>query len=285
MASKERLDVLLVEKGIYESRSQAKRAIMAGKILVNGEIIDKAGTSVKNDVEIKIKGEILPFVSRGGLKLEKALKVFDIDPEGKEAIDIGASTGGFTDCLLQNGASRVYAVDVGYGQLAWKLRQDERVEVMERTNFRYLSTEELPVKVPLIVTDVSFISLRLIIPPAIHFLEDNGDILALIKPQFEAGPERIGKNGVVREKKIHVDILMEMIEFFINTNLTIKGLDYSPITGASSKNIEFLIHLKYKEKIQDEAKSNQLSVQNIKDNWYKTVYDLINEAHYILEGG
>jgi len=273
MASKKRLDILLVEKGIYDSRSKAKRAIMAGKIIVNGEVVDKAGTPFKDDVEIRIKGEVLPFVSRGGSKLERALKVFDLNPENKEAIDIGASTGGFTDCLLQNGATKVYAIDVGYGQLAWKLRKDQRVEVIERTNFRYLTPEQLPVKVPLIVTDVSFISLRIIIPQALKFLEVDGDIVALIKPQFEAGPERVGKNGVIKDKKIHIDILNEMLNFFVENELLVKNLNFSPITGASSKNIEFLIHLKY---IKENNHENQ--------DFTQLIEDIVEKAHIKLEG-
>ena len=274
MASKKRLDIVLVDKGFYESRSQAKRAIMAGKILVDEEIIDKAGTPVKENVRIRIKGEVLPYVSRGGLKLAKALEVFDVSPLQKEAIDIGASTGGFTDCLLQNGASKVFAIDVGYGQLAWKLRQDERVEVIERTNFRYLTTEQLPIKVPLIVTDVSFISLRLIIPKAVNFLKNDGDIIALVKPQFEAGPDRVGKNGVVKGKNVHIAVLKEMIDFFVEEKLIIKGLDYSPITGASSKNIEFLIHLKYRK--DDKGQSNR--------NWQDIIESVVEKAYLKLEG-
>ena len=267
MAEKERLDVLLAERGYFSSRSKAKRAIMAGKIYVNDQMVDKAGTKVKLDDNIEFRGDKIPYVSRGGLKLEKALKRFAVDPAGKEAIDIGASTGGFTDCLLQNGATKVYAVDVGYGQLAWKLRKDERVEVIERTNFRYLTPEELPVAVPLIVTDVSFISLRLIIPPALEFLKDNGHFIGLVKPQFEAGPERIGDKGVVRDKNVHFDILNEISEFIDSQGLYLEDLSYSPITGASSKNIEFLIHLINNNKV------NNLTA------WKKKVDSVVNDAH------
>src|SRR6056297_1602535 len=179
MASKERIDVLLTEKKFFSSRNKAQRAIMAGEVYVNKELVDKPGTKIKIDSEIEVKGNPIPYVSRGGLKLEKALDVFNIDVHDKEVIDIGASTGGFTDCLLQNGAKKVYAIDVGYGQLAWKLRQDDRVEVIERTNFRHLEFEQLPVKVPFIVTDVSFISLRLIVPQALNFLKNDGDFIAL----------------------------------------------------------------------------------------------------------
>ena len=246
MPDRVRLDVLLAEKDYFLSRSKAKRAIMAGKVYVNDEKVDKAGTQVKKDDRIEVRGERLPFVSRGGLKLQKALKVFSVKPEEKKVIDVGASTGGFTDCLLQSGAEKVYAVDVGYGQLAWKLRQDDRVEVIERTNFRYLTPEDLSITVPLIVIDVSFISLRLIIPSAVKFLADKGDIIALIKPQFEAGRERLGDGGVVRDSTLHCDILRELIPLYGKESLEVKGIEYSPIKGASGSNIEFLIHLQKK---------------------------------------
>lgn len=274
MAVKKRLDILLVEQGFFESRSKARGAIMAGQVLVDGQMVDKAGTLIKEGTRIELKGENLPYVSRGGLKLEKALEVFSIDPAGKEAMDIGASTGGFTDCLLQKGAKKVYAIDVGYGQLDWRLRQDERVVVLERTNFRYLTPEKLPVKADLIVTDVSFISLRLIIPPALEFLTEQGDIIALIKPQFEAGPERVGKNGIVRDKGAHEDVLREMLDFFLDKGLYIKGLDYSPITGASSGNIEFLVHL-----------SNYNGDERDRQFWYQRITEIVAEAHDALEGG
>lgn len=274
MSEKKRLDVLLAAKEYFPSRSKAKRAIMAGKIYVNNELIDKAGTKVETDDEIEIKGKKLPYVSRGGLKLEKALKEFSVVPAGREVIDIGASTGGFTDCLLQQGASKVYAIDVGYGQLAWKLRQDQRVEVIERTNFRYFTPEDLPVTVPVIVTDVSFISLRLIIPPALKFLQDNGDIIALIKPQFEAGSDRIGKNGIVKDKSVHRDIIKELSNFFNEQNLILKELTYSPITGASSKNIEFLLHLR-----------KNINTANNLTEWFKKVDRVVECAHKELGRG
>ncbi len=274
MSEKKRLDVLLAENNYFSSRSQAKRAIMAGKIYVNNELIDKAGTKVKTDDQIKVKGKKIPYVSRGGLKLEKALDVFSVVPEGQEAIDIGASTGGFTDCLLQHGVSKIYAIDVGYGQLAWKLRQNQRVEVKERTNFRYLTPQKLPITVPIIVTDVSFISLRLIIPSALKFLQERGNIIALIKPQFEAGPKRIGKNGIVKDKSIHKDIINELSQFFNKKNLNLKGITYSPITGASSKNIEFLIHL-YKE----------ADITNDLNEWFKKVDNVVEHAHKELGRG
>jgi len=267
MVEKKRLDIILVEQDIFKNRSKAKRAIMAGQVKVNNEIVDKAGTQVNCDADIVLKGKKSPYVSRGGLKLEKALKVFNIDLADKKAIDIGASTGGFTDCLLQKGAIKVYAIDVGYGQLAWKLRKDKRVVVIERTNFRYIEDETLPEKVPLIVTDVSFISLKLIIPKAVQFLQSNGDIITLIKPQFEAGPERVGKNGVVRDRNVHRDVITEIITFIEDYNLILKGLDYSPITGASSNNIEFLMHAQL----------------NSDKNYYRVQEDeierVVNDAH------
>ncbi len=247
MAAKERLDVVVTEKGLFKSRSRAKRAIMAGIVFVDGERVDKAGTNIDPDADIEVRGDKNPYVSRGGLKLEKALEIFDIDPAGKEVIDIGASTGGFTDCLLQKGAAKVYAVDVGYGQLAWKLRQDERVEILERCNFRHLERDQLDVEVPLIVTDVSFISLRLILPGVKKFLADEGDFIALIKPQFEAGKDRVGKKGLVKDPAVHIDVIKSLSEFFLDSSFIPQELSFSPITGASSKNIEYLIHLKYKK--------------------------------------
>src|SRR6056297_129321 len=273
MAQKERIDILLAEKGIYSSRSKAKRAIMAGKIYVNNQLVDKAGTKVEKNSDIRVKGRKIPYVSRGGLKLEKALDVFSIDVKNKEAIDIGASTGGFTDCLLQNGAKKVYAIDVGYGQLAWKLRQDKRVKVIERTNFRYLTRDKLDITVPLIVTDVSFISLRLIVPQALNFLKNDGDFIALIKPQFEAGPARVGNKGLVNDVNIHEDILNELSDFFINKNLYLVDLNFSPITGASSKNIEFIIHIKKIERNNDILK------------WKKIIKNVVEDAHLNLERG
>jgi 23S rRNA (cytidine1920-2'-O)/16S rRNA (cytidine1409-2'-O)-methyltransferase len=274
MARKERLDIVVTKRGLFKSRSRAKRAIMAGLVFVNGQREDKAGTQIDPEAEIEFKGDKNPYVSRGGFKLEKALKVFAVDPEGKEAIDIGASTGGFTDCLLQHGAKKVYAIDVGYGQLAWKLRQDERVEVLERCNFRHLEKDELPVKVPLIVTDVSFISLRLIAPGVKKFIEQNGDFIALIKPQFEAGRERVGKNGVVKDPAVHLDVIEKLSDFFLKEGFKPLALDYSPITGASSKNIEFLIHLKYTDQTSNFERQQ----------WQQKIEEMLKNAHSELGG-
>jgi len=274
MARKERLDLVVTERGMFKSRSRAKRAIMAGLVFVNGQREDKAGTQIDPGAEIEFRGDKNPYVSRGGFKLEKAIKVFDINPSGKEVIDIGASTGGFTDCLLQNGAKKVYAIDVGYGQLAWKLRQDERVEILERCNFRHLEKDELNVEVPLIVTDVSFISLRLIVPGVKKFLKKNGDFIALIKPQFEAGRERVGKNGVIKDPAVHQDVLSSLSDFFLKEGMELLELDYSPITGASSKNIEFLIHLKYTDQ---KVGFNQV-------DWENKINQVLESAHTELGG-
>ncbi len=241
---KERIDVLLVEQGHFATREKAKAALMAGLVLVAGERCDKAGTKVPVDAAITVKGEVHPYVSRGGVKLEKAIRQFGIDLNGKVMMDIGASTGGFTDCALQHGARLVYAIDVGYGQLAWSLRQDERVVVMERTNFRHMDPDEFPHEMPDMASiDVSFISLRMILPVLYRFLKPDGDVLALVKPQFEAGKENVGKNGIVRDPAIHIEVLERIVGFAQSLGFTIKGLHYSPITGGEG-NIEFLLHAK-----------------------------------------
>ncbi|PYI55044.1 TlyA family RNA methyltransferase [Paenibacillus flagellatus] len=239
-STKERLDVLLVEQGFYDSREKAKAAVMAGLVLADGERIDKAGTKISREAKIVVKGAVHPYVSRGGLKLEKAIRTFGIDLNGAVMIDIGASTGGFTDCALQNGASCVYAVDVGYNQLDWKLRNDPRVIVMERTNFRYTQPSDLQGPVPTFASiDVSFISLKLILPPLRALLAANGETVALIKPQFEAGRENVGKTGVVRDPAIHRDVLRTVLDFAAEAGFGLKGLTFSPITGGEG-NIEFL---------------------------------------------
>jgi 23S rRNA (cytidine1920-2'-O)/16S rRNA (cytidine1409-2'-O)-methyltransferase len=243
MSAKERLDVLVTELGHFPSREKAKAAIMAGLVFVDGERVDKVGTKVKKDASIHVKGEVHPYVSRGGLKLEKALKVFDFSLEGKVVIDIGASTGGFTDCALQNGAKLVYAVDVGYGQLAWKLRQDPRVITMERTNFRHLKSEDLKADKPSVaVMDVSFISIRILFPVIKQILERSGRLISLIKPQFEAGRDKVGKHGIVREKQTHRDVLENTLRAALRDGYQIQGLTFSPITGGDG-NIEFLANL------------------------------------------
>lgn len=238
-----RLDQLIFDRGLSESREKAKATVMSGIVYVNGNKEDKPGAQVLPDCEIEIRGKTLPYVSRGGYKLEKALKVFNISPEGYTCIDCGASTGGFTDVLLQNGADKVYAIDVGYGQLAWKLRNDPRVINIERTNARYLSSEIIPEQVALAVTDVSFISIKLIIPVLKKFIRDDGAIVCLIKPQFEAGRDEIGKKGVVRDKNVHFSVINDILSFVATEDLHVCGLDYSPVKGPEG-NIEFLLYLK-----------------------------------------
>lgn len=240
---KERLDTLLVQRGFFESRSRAQAAIMAGQVLVNEQKIDKTGTQVAPDAAIRLLGGDLKYVSRGGLKLEKAVRCFNLDLTGKIAADIGASTGGFTDCALQNGAARVYAIDVGYGQLAWKLRSDERVVNMERTNVRYLEADSLPEKVDVATIDVAFISLDKVLPAVKKIIADDGIVIALIKPQFEAGKENVGKKGVVRDPQVHLTVINNVIATAGELGFKIAGLDYSPVKGPEG-NIEYLLYLK-----------------------------------------
>ena len=241
--AKKRLDQLVFDFFFTESRERAKTTIMAGQVFVNGQRSDKPGTPVAEDAKIEIHGETMPFVSRGGYKLDKALKVFPVDPDGWHCIDCGASTGGFTDVLLQHGASKVYAVDVGYGQLAWKLREDERVVCMERTNVRYISREQIPELLDIAVMDVSFISIKLILPALKGILKPDADIICLIKPQFEAGKEKVGKKGVVRDINVHREVIRDILDFCREHHLSCQGLDYSPIRGPEG-NIEFLLWLK-----------------------------------------
>ena len=251
---KERLDVLLVERGLAETREKAKRTIMAGLVYTNENRLDKPGEKVSSDIPLTVKGNVLPYVSRGGLKLEKALKVFNLDVQGKTLLDIGASTGGFTDCALQNGAEMSYALDVGYNQLAWKLRQDERVVVMERTNFRYVKPEDLIKGMPNFASiDVSFISLRLILPVLKTLLVTGSDIVALVKPQFEAGREQVGKKGIVRDRKVHEQVLDRIISFSIEEGYDVIDLSFSPITGGDG-NIEFLLHLQWNGTPEEKGK-------------------------------
>ena len=242
MKHKERLDVLLVEKGLCESRSRAQAVIMSGEVYVNGQKSDKPGTPTDAEAEIEVRGNICPYVSRGGLKLEKALRDFGVDPTGLTCLDSGASTGGFTDCLLQNGAKQVFAIDVGYGQLAWSIRTDPRVVCMERTNIRYVTSEQLGVPVQLAVIDVSFISLRIVLPAVKALLSADGQIVCLIKPQFEAGKENVGKKGVVREPAVHQAVLESFLRLADEMQMTVRNLTFSPVKGPEG-NIEFLGHL------------------------------------------
>ena len=240
---KVRLDQLVFDLGLTESRERAKTTVMSGLVFVDGKRIDKPGTQVSPDSKIEVKGSAIPYVSRGGLKLEKALKVFHIDPTGMHCIDCGASTGGFTDVLLKNGADKVFAVDVGYGQLAWSLRQDERVVNMERTNIRHISPEQIPEALDLAVADLSFISLKLVLPAISSVLKDKAELVCLIKPQFEAGKDEVGKKGVVRDEGVHLSVIESILDFVPTIGLTVLGLDYSPIKGPEG-NIEYLCYMK-----------------------------------------
>ncbi len=239
---KERLDVLLTQRGLCESREKAKAEIMSGAVFVDGQRADKPGTTYDPEAKIELRGNGVGFVSRGGLKLEKALHEFSVDPQGKVCIDCGASTGGFTDCLLKHGAARIYAVDVGYGQLAWSLRTDPRVVNMERTNARYLTEDDFPEQMELAVIDVSFISLSLILPAVRNLLKPEGEIICLIKPQFEAGKDRVGKKGVVRDPEVHREVLDHFLQTAETLGLRPTGLTWSPVRGPEG-NIEYLGHL------------------------------------------
>ena len=243
---KERLDVLLVKRNLAESREKAKAIIMSGNVFVEGQREDKAGTTFSDEVQIEIKGHTMPYVSRGGLKLEKAIANFDVDLEGKVCTDVGSSTGGFTDCMLQNGARKVFAIDVGRGQLAWKLRQDDRVVCMEKTNIRYVTPEDLGEGIDFSSIDVSFISLTKVLEPIRNYLKPNGEIVALIKPQFEAGREKVGKKGVVREKSTHHEVIKLVTSYAASIGFQILGIEFSPIKGPEG-NIEYLVHLKKSE--------------------------------------
>ncbi|MGC6767218.1 TlyA family RNA methyltransferase [Enterococcus sp. LJL128] len=268
---KERVDVLAFNQGLFETREKAKRSVMAGLVYnEKNERLDKPGEKIAVETKLQIKGQTLPYVSRGGLKLEKALKVFDIDVNGKVMLDIGSSTGGFTDVALQNGAKMSYALDVGYNQLAWKIRQDERVVVMERTNFRYSKPEDFTHGQPEVATiDVSFISLRLILPPLHEILTAGGDVVALIKPQFEAGKEQVGKKGIVRDPAVHKSVLEDILNFAASNRYEVAALDFSPITGGEG-NIEFLVHL-----VSSDEVGGSLSID--------TINQIVEQAHQELK--
>lgn len=267
MSEKLRLDVALVEKGFAESREKAKALIMAGIVYVNNQKSDKAGNNIKPDDIIEVRGETLKYVSRGGLKLEKAVSSFSLDLNGYTCADIGASTGGFTDCMLQNGAVKVYAIDVGYGQLAWKLRTDERVINLERTNFRYVTEEQIPDKLDFASVDVSFISLSLILPVMRTLLKDNGTAVCLIKPQFEAGKENVGKKGVVREKSVHIAVIEKIIGLIAENKFSLLGLDFSPVKGPEG-NIEYLCYIK---KIDSPENTVEISAEKLVDLSYEAL--------------
>ncbi|MDO5124082.1 MAG: TlyA family RNA methyltransferase [Eubacteriales bacterium] len=246
---KKRLDVLVFEKGLAESREKAKAVIMAGLVYVNNQKADKCGSTYDEDCILEVRGPAIKYVSRGGLKLEKALNVFPINLIDSVCIDIGASTGGFTDCMLQNGAKKVYSVDVGYGQLAWKLRNDPRVINMERTNFRKVTSDDIPDEIDFFSVDVSFISLKIILPVALPLLKDRGEAVCLIKPQFEAGREKVGKKGVVRDINVHEEVITVIRDFALECGFDVLGLDFSPVKGPEG-NIEYLIHLRKSENPQ-----------------------------------
>lgn len=268
MSDKVRLDCLMVEQGFAESREKAKAIIMSGDVFIQNQRYDKPGTSVPKDSKLDVRGG-LRYVSRGGLKLEKAMVDFPITLNGKVTMDIGASTGGFSDCMLQNGAVRVYAVDVGYGQLAWKLRTDERVVNLERTNVRYLTHEQVPEQVDFFSVDVAFISLKLVLPVAHKFLKDGGEAVCLIKPQFEAGKGKVGKKGVVRDPAVHCEVIEEITGFVLQNGYSILGLTYSPVRGPEG-NIEYLLYLKK----ADVPQSVPLDISA-----------LVEESHRVLNGG
>ena len=249
---KERLDVLLVKRGLAESREKAKAIIMSGNVFVEGQREDKAGTSFAETVSIEVKGHVLPYVSRGGLKLEKAMRRFHVSVEGKTCTDVGSSTGGFTDCMLQNGAKKVYSVDVGHGQLAWKLRNDERVVCMEKTNFRYMTPEDVSEPIEFASVDVSFISLTKVLEPVRELLGEGGEVVCLIKPQFEAGREKVGNKGVVRDPKVHAEVVHKVIDYADMIGFAVKGLTYSPVKGPEG-NIEYLLWLEKRAAIAEEV--------------------------------
>lgn len=240
--AKERLDVLLVNRGLAASREKAKAIIMSGNVYVDGQKEDKAGSNFNENAVIEVRGNTLKYVSRGGLKLEKAMECFDVEIQGKVCMDVGSSTGGFTDCMLQNGAVKVYAVDVGHGQLDWKLRNDERVVCMEKTNIRYVTPQDIADRIDFSSIDVSFISLTKVLGPVKELLTDDGQIVCLIKPQFEAGREKVGKHGVVRDASVHLEVILKVIEYAVSIGLEALNLEFSPVKGPEG-NIEYLLHL------------------------------------------
>lgn len=294
---KERLDVILVTAGYAESREKAKAIIMAGNVFVDGQREDKAGTCFDTDkVKIEVKGAALKYVSRGGLKLEKAMTHFGLSLDGKVCMDIGASTGGFTDCMLQSGAVKVYAVDVGHGQLAWKLRNDERVICMEKTNFRYLTKADIEDDLDFASVDVSFISLTKILLPARALLKDGGEMVCLIKPQFEAGRDKVGKKGVVREPQIHEEVISKVLDYADSLGFEVKNLEYSPIKGPEG-NIEYLVYLSLHKDArpeshhftEHEAEQNLFSIieshssMTNEEKWQKMISETVQAAHKELD--
>ena len=268
---KTRLDVLMVQRGLAESREKAKAVIMSGNVFVDGQREDKAGASFGEKAVIEVKGNPLKYVSRGGLKLEKAVECFEVSLTDRICMDVGASTGGFTDCMLQNGARKVYAVDVGTNQLAWKLRQDERVTVMERTNIRYVTKEQIPEPVEFASIDVAFISLTKVLQPVKDLLVPDGEIVALIKPQFEAGREQVGKKGVVRDRNVHLEVIERVLAYAESIGFAVRNLEYSPIKGPEG-NIEYLAHLKNQEE------------GTVREQEAKDPAAVVEQAHQALQG-
>ena len=269
---KERLDVLLIERGFFDSREKAKAVIMAGEVFVNGQREDKAGSKFDKEADIEVKGKALRYVSRGGLKLEKAVEVYKLDLADKVCIDIGSSTGGFTDCMLQNGAAKVYAIDVGTNQLAWKLREDRRVVSMEKTNIRYVTEDDLPEKADFASVDVSFISLTKVLKAAVNLLNTDAEMVCLIKPQFEAGREKVGKKGVVRDFSVHKEVIKLVINFALSLNFLIKGLTFSPVKGPEG-NIEYLLYIQ---------KKNEIVNKTMIDKILSEVDRVVEEAEAVL---
>lgn len=280
---KERLDVMLVTRGLAESREKAKAIIMSGNVFVNNQREDKAGSSFDEKVNIEIKGSPLRYVSRGGLKLEKAVEKFGAVTEGKICMDVGASTGGFTDCMLQNGAQKVYSVDVGYGQLAWKLMQDARVVCMDKTNIRYIQPEDIDDVIDFVSIDVSFISLTKVLLPVRNILKNGGRIVCLIKPQFEAGREKVGKKGVVREKSTHIEVIENVIEYAKSIGFVILGIDFSPVKGPEG-NIEYLLYMqKHKDSDREDEENTDISAdENIQEITPVIIKSTVDEAHKTL---
>ena len=283
---KERLDVLMVQRNLAESREKAKALIMSGIVYVNGQKEDKAGTSFEETVQIEVRGSTLKYVSRGGLKLEKAMSRFGVQLAGKVCMDVGASTGGFTDCMLQNGAVKVYAVDVGHGQLAWKLRNDDRVICMEKTNIRYVTPEDIGDRIEFSSIDVSFISLTKVLGPVKQLLTDNGQVVCLIKPQFEAGREKVGKKGVVREKSVHLEVIEMVSDYARSIGFGILGLEFSPIKGPEG-NIEYLLYLQnypQEEAGQEETGQEVAGQEEIKRPAYElSARAIVEQAHGCLD--
>ena len=276
---KERLDVLLVNKGLASSREKAKALIMSGIVYVDSQKEDKAGSLFNEEANIEIRGETLKFVSRGGLKLDKAVNVFGLDFDGYTCLDIGASTGGFTDCMLQNGAKKVYSVDVGHGQLDWKLRNDERVICMEKCNFRYVTDKDIEEKIDFAATDVSFISLTKILIPAYNLLKQNAQMVCLIKPQFETTKEKVGKKGVVRDPKVHIEVIEKVLAFCDKIGFEIKGLDYSPIKGPEG-NIEYLLLIQKNDDkvIEEDVKEFEIDKEFLKDH-KDLILETVEKSH------